>query len=67
MTNIHVSTAMPLSQEMHDRVEAWLGARYGEHSTLYHVDDTLIGGIVIFDGDRVFDGSIKSKLKGISE
>ena len=65
MTNIHVSTATPLSAAMHDEVEAWLTQRYGEHTTVYHVDDSLIGGIVIFDGETVFDGSIKSKLKGL--
>lgn len=63
MTNIHVSTAMPLSDTMHRQVEAWLTQRYGDHTTLYHIDESLLGGIVIFDGDNVFDGSIKGRLR----
>ena len=59
---IHVTVAMPLSEEMHDKVEQWLQNRYGNHTTLWHVDEGLLGGIVIFDGDRVFDGSLRSKI-----
>lgn len=62
MTKIHISTSVALSPTMHDKVEAWLTQRYGEHASVYHVDAALIGGIVIFDGEKVYDGSIKGKL-----
>ena len=65
MTNVHVTTAMPLSDAMRDKVEAWLNAKYGQYTVKYHLDESLLGGIVIFDGDTVYDGSIKSKLKGL--
>ena len=62
MTDIHVTTAMPLSPAMTKEVEAWLLKRYGEYAVTYHIDESLVGGIVIFDGEQVFDGSIKSNL-----
>ncbi len=66
MTKIHVTTATALSPRMLDEVERWLNNRYGTVSVQYHVDDSLIGGIVIFDGETVFDGSVKGKLKGLN-
>jgi len=65
MTDIHVTTAMPLTPRAQGAVESWLKERYGEYAVHYHLDASLIGGVVIFDGEQVFDGSIKSKLKGL--
>lgn len=63
MIDIHVTTARPLAQAMHDTVEQWLTDRYGAHTTHYHVDDAIVGGIIIFDGSTVYDGSLRSKLQ----
>lgn len=59
---IHITVAMPLSDAAAKMVEEYLTDRYGEHTTEWRQDNTLLGGIVIFDGDKVFDGSLKSKL-----
>lgn len=59
---IHITTAMPLSKGMHATVEQWVAARYTDCEMVWHIDESLLGGIVIFDGDRVFDGSLRSKL-----
>ncbi len=63
MTDIHVTTARPLQESMHHTVEQWLTDRYGTHTTHYHVDDAIVGGIIIFDGSTIFDGSLRSKLQ----
>jgi len=63
MTNIHVTLSAPLSSETEAALEAWLTKRYGQHTVVYHIDESILGGIVIFDGERVYDGSIKSMLK----
>ena len=67
MTDIHVTTAMPLSPNAQSAVENWLTKRYGEYTVCYHLDASLIGGVVIFDGEQLFDGSIKSKLKELRQ
>ena len=67
MTDIHVTTAMPLTPRTQSALENWLKARYGEYTVRYHLDASIVGGVVIFDGEQVFDGSIKSKLKGLRQ
>ena len=46
-------------------MESFLTDKYGDHSAVYHVDDSLLGGIVIFDGEKVYDGSLKNKLRSL--
>jgi F0F1-type ATP synthase delta subunit len=65
MTNVHVTVARPLADKDREKVEAFLSAKYGEYTVVYHVDDSLLGGIVIFDGEKVYDGSLKSKLDAL--
>lgn len=65
MTNIHVIVARPIEEEDKRKVESFLTAKYGDHSAVYHVDDSLLGGIVIFDGEKVYDGSLKNKLRSL--
>lgn len=62
---IHITTSMPLGERIQARIEDWLQQRYGQHTTVWHIDDSLLGGILIFDGERVFDGSLKSKLDNL--
>ena len=52
MTDIHVTTAMPLSPNAQSAVENWLTKRYGEYTVCYHLDASLIGGVEIFDGEQ---------------
>ena len=59
---VHVTVAKMPSSATRAKVEEYLTERYGEHTTEWHQDDTLLGGIVIFDGEKVFDGSLKNKL-----
>ena len=65
MTNIHVIVARPIEEEDKRKVESFLTDKYGDHSAVYHVDDSLLGGIVIFDGEKVYDGSLKNKLRSL--
>jgi len=63
MTDIHVTVSRPLPDKDKQKVEAFLAAKYGEYNVVYHVDDQLLGGIVIFDGGKVYDGSLRTKLQ----
>lgn len=59
-----VTSALPLSEDQKKKMEQKLLAttKYVEMQMHYQVDSSLIGGVVIRIGDRVVDGSIKSKL-----
>ena len=59
-----VTTAVAMSEEQQKKVEERLLATtaYQSFEMHYHVDETLIGGMVIRIGDRVVDSSIKTKL-----
>ena len=59
---IHVTVSMAPSNATKKKIENWLTDRYGDHATTWHIDDSILGGIIIFDGDTVFDGSLRSKI-----
>ena len=63
-----VTTAITLNDEQKQRVEKKLleTTRYESFEMCYHVDESLIGGMVIRIGDRVVDSSIKTKLYELS-
>lgn len=46
--------------------ESKLLKTFGEAEIEYHVDEELLGGVIVFDGATVFDGSLKTKLETIS-
>ena len=41
--------------------------KYVEFEMNYNVDKSIIGGIIIRIGDRVFDSSIKSQLDNLTK
>ena len=63
-----VTTAVELTQEQKEKVEKKLleTTKYETFEMGYHLDETLIGGMVIRVGDRVVDSSIKTKLYDLS-
>ena len=63
-----VTTAISLSDKQKEKVEKKLleTTKYESFEMCYHVDETLIGGMVIRIGDRVVDSSIKTKLYELS-
>ena len=59
----HVTTATPPSSGYLERLKSQLEQSTGQKVTLTHsVDPGLIGGVVTSIGDRVVDGSIRSRL-----
>ena len=63
-----VTTAIALSTEQKQQVEKKLldTTKYETFEMCYHVDESLIGGMIIRIGDRVVDSSIKTKLYDLS-
>jgi len=63
-----VVTAMPLSAELNDKLQATLERLTGKKVVLStKVDPTILGGIIAKVGDLVLDGSIRSQLQGLKE
>jgi len=63
-----VLTAMPLTVELNDKVQATLEKLTGKKVVLStKVDPTILGGIIAKVGDLVLDGSIRSQLQGLKE
>ena len=64
MNRYTVTTAKPLSAEQQERIRNIFCEKTGEDiSVSFLVNDDLIGGMTIFDGERLYDGSIKFRLE----
>lgn len=64
----YVTSAVELTKEQKDMVEARLLELTDNvsYEMVYHVDPSLIGGMIIRIGDKVVDSSIKTKIDTIS-
>jgi F-type H+-transporting ATPase subunit delta len=63
-----VKTAVPLSEEMHNRMKEIFSEKTGKQVALVTEEDPdIIGGVVAYVGDKVWDGSIRSQLDGFKE
>jgi F-type H+-transporting ATPase subunit delta len=63
-----VTTAIPLDDEYQLKVAQRLTSLIGRPIVLKpKVDSNLIGGIIIRVGDRLIDGSIRSKLAALKK
>jgi len=61
-----VTTAIPLEDEDRLRIAQRLTDMHSKPVVLkYEVDSSLIGGIIIRIGDKLIDGSIRSKLEAL--
>lgn len=60
----HVATATAISEDKKKEIEERLLATtsFSKMEMHYHVEEDLIGGMVIRIGDRVVDSSVKTKL-----
>ena len=65
MTKFVVTSAKPLSEQKQREVIKKLGASLADVTFL--VDEALVGGLVISDGEKVLDASVKGKLRAASQ
>ncbi len=65
MTEYVVTSAKPLAEEKKRRIAKELQADLS--SVTFLVDEALVGGIVISDGKRVLDASVRGKLRGAAD
>lgn len=63
-----VSSAVELSKDEKKKLAEVLGKITGKKvQTIYSVDASLIGGVVIRIGDKVIDGSVRTRLANLRE
>jgi F-type H+-transporting ATPase subunit delta len=59
-----VRTALPLDEEQRGSVERRLAELTGDQVEMNEmVDESLIGGIAVRIGDRLYDASVRSRLE----
>ena len=52
--------------ELSEKISAFLSA-HGCAGARYTIDPDILGGIVIYIGDKIFDGSVRSRLENIKQ
>lgn len=64
---IHITSALELTAAQKKRIESVFNAKHrGEHPDFdYSIDKELIGGILVVDGDKYYDGTVRSQLDKI--
>lgn len=65
--DVTISSAAPISEAQQREIAQALKKRLGRDVRIeIQIDETLIGGAVIRAGDVVIDGSLRSRLQGLS-
>ncbi len=68
MHNLIITSSIELSAEQKDRLEAALKQKFNEDDiSVEYVIDRIIGGIVITDGENMFDASMSTELLKIKK
>lgn len=63
-----VTTVQPLSEAYYGRLQAQLEKITGRHVVVdRRTDPALIGGVVTRIGDRIFDGSLRTRLQSLRD
>ena len=62
-----ITSALPLTKEEESTVKTDVLARIGAQAVTFRVDPSILGGLVIKVGDKIFDGSVSGKLEGLRQ
>lgn len=63
MSEIYVTSANELSSDLKRKIEKTFSEKHSDSVVfLYEIDPSLIGGILVKDGDRYYDASVRGRL-----
>ena len=63
MTKLTVTTATPLTAEKRVEIEKVFADKHRDFSVEYVVNDALLGGIIVFDGEKTYNSSVLRQLE----
>ncbi|MEA2671796.1 MAG: F-type H+-transporting ATPase subunit delta [Chloroflexota bacterium] len=64
ITRVQVTAAVPIDQNLEQHITDTLGQRLGGRiQTTVRQDPSILGGLIIRIGDRVIDGSLRTRLQ----
>ena len=65
---VEITTAVPLEPAEVERIAEFVAGLIGREVVVTpHVDESILGGLVIQIGDRLLDGSARARLNGLRE
>ncbi len=64
-SSAQVTSALPLTEGEMKTIKSEVLAKSGAQAVDFHVDPSILGGLVIKVGDKVLDGSVSGKLEGL--
>lgn len=67
MTKITITSGTELTNKDMKNIESYLKEKYADFVVNYVVENSLIGGIVIFDGEKIYDASLQGQLNRLVE
>jgi F-type H+-transporting ATPase subunit delta len=64
----HVTSAVPLTEREKEALKGKLKRRFGKNLGFrFHLDPSILGGVIVRAGDKVIDGSLATKLEALRE
>ncbi len=67
-TPVEVTTATPLATDQRQALEAKLMSQYGGNlAYAYKTDPEILGGMIVRVGDKLIDGSVRSRLTALKQ
>lgn len=61
---VKVIVSQQLSEELQHRIEAFISKKHVDESIEfdYEIDNSILGGLLIIDGAKYYDGTLKHQL-----
>jgi F-type H+-transporting ATPase subunit delta len=67
-TEVEVTTAAALAADQRQALEGKLATQYGANLVYdYQVDPAILGGMIVRLGDKLIDGSVKTRLDALKQ
>ena len=67
MKKFIIKSAKELTIEQKDKLEKQLSKKNNEKAEFKYIIDDIVGGIVIFDGEKMIDGSMSKELGALKD